>query len=477
MSERREEPPSRCLSVGGTFYSESMFADPDVLPDRTDREMWDARESWAPPLPDAVDLVVETQSMMSILTAQQYVRVDAMRCEALADAAAHGCPLTDVIERSIRLELAAALGITEAAADVLLSRADALVNRYPSVLDSLGGARMTSRHATLLVDAMDVVEPALREGLLAAAVALAESQPVGTFRRRLRTLIDAARVVTLSDRYAEAVKGRRAVLETADDGMGWLHLLIPVVEAHAIHGRATAIAKVLAVHPDETRTLDQLRADIASDLLIDGTTDSLPADARGIRATVAVTVPVLTLLDRTVDDRDRDVEGSGIDQSQHVTATGSRDGYASVEGVGPIPIERAQELCGAAEGWMRVLTHPETGIVLSVGRDQYRPPPALRCLVRWRAETCMAPGCNVPASRCQIDHNIAWEHGGSTALDNLLPFCQGHHTVKHHGRWHIEQLEGTGGAVQWTSPTGRRYRVDPECRTPTFAPTGEPPPL
>ena len=101
----------------------------------------------------------------------------------------------------------------------------------------------------------------------------------------------------------------------------------------------------------ETRTLDQIRADVIADLLIEGRTDLHPAEARGIRATVAVTVPVLALL-----------------ESAHEGAE-----PAVVEGVGPIPVERARELAGGAEGWMRVLTHPETGMVLSVGRDRFAP--------------------------------------------------------------------------------------------------------
>lgn len=166
-----------------------------------------------------------------------------------------------------------------------------------------------------------------------------------------------------------------------------------------------------------------------------------------------VTVPALTLLEAERD------------------AQGPRAGVASVEGIGPIPIKRARQLCGAADGWMRVLTHPETGIVLSVGRDRYRPPASLRRLVRWRAGTCMAPGCGMPASRCHIDHTLAWEHGGTTADTNLAPLCQGHHTIKHHGGWKVDQIPGSGGALQWTSPTGRTYRVNPERRTPTFTPS------
>lgn len=120
---------------------------------------------------------------------------------------------------------------------------------------------------------------------------------------------------------------------------------------------------------------------------------------------------------------------------------------------------------------MRVLTHPETGMVLSVGRTQYRPPPSLRRLIKWRSERCMAPGCGVPAARCEIDHNIAWEHGGPTSLDNHAPLCTGHHTIKHHGGWTVEHLPDQGGALLWTSPTGRRYLVKPERAVPVFRPS------
>ncbi|MET0828173.1 MAG: HNH endonuclease signature motif containing protein, partial [Microbacterium sp.] len=130
-----------------------------------------------------------------------------------------------------------------------------------------------------------------------------------------------------------------------------------------------------------------------------------------------------------------------------------------MEGVGPIPIGRARELCGGDADWMRVLTHPETGMVLSVGRTRYAPPAALRRLVKWRADRCMGPGCGMPASRCEVDHTISWEDGGDTALENLAPLCKGHHQVKHHGGWHLRQIPDSGGAVEWTSPAGRRYQV------------------
>lgn len=384
--------------------------------------------------------------MMSVFAADRVVRVDAMHRQGLAEAEAHGRALVPVVERGIRLELAAALRITEAAADQLLALSEALVHRYPQALASLGRAGMTERHAQALVDELEGASLEVREALIGRAVELAERESVGTFRRRLRKLVAEHEAETLAERHAEALDRRRVAIEYVDDAMAWLHLHIPAVEAQAVFDRATSIAKVLAAEEGEVRTLDQLRADVMCDLLIEGDTMSHPERARGIRASVAVTVPALSLLG--------DTAGAGV------------IGPAVVEGIGPIPLDRARELCGGADGWMRVLTHPETGMVLSVGRDQYRPPPALRRLVRWRADRCMAPGCGIPASRCEIDHSIAWEHGGTTSLWNTAPLCRGHHIVKHHGGWTLRQFEN--GTIEWTSPTGRRYLVEPERRVPVF---------
>ena len=402
-------------------------------------------------VPDALDLVVEVADMMAVFAAQRLVRVDAMRREALEDAARHGRELTDVIERSVRLELAAGLRITEHAAGELIRQAEALVHRYPGVLASLGHAGTTQRHAEVLVEGLDPLEPGVRDALLPQALELAETQPLGTFRRKLRKLIENARSVTLAERHEAAVAGRRCAVEQAGDAMAWVGLFVPAVEAQAIYERATAMAKVIVAREGETRTLDQVRADVMCDLLIEGRTDLHPDEVRGIRATVAVTVPALALL--TGDDADRAAAGSEP---------------AVVEGIGPIPFATARELCGGSDGWMRVLTHPETGAVLSVGRDLYRPPASLRRLVAWRADRCMAPGCGMPASRCEIDHTVAWEDGGTTSLGNLAPICRGHHRVKHHGGWQVRQVPDSGGALEWTSPAGRRYVVEPERKVPVF---------
>jgi len=420
-----------------------MYEDPRVL-------------DW--PHPDPLDVVVDLAGMMATVAAERLQRIDELRQAHLADAEVAGRVLTDVVMRGLRLELAAAMRITEYAAGNLIALAEALVQRYPEVMTAFSDARITERHAEMLVDGLDELEPGLQGDLLGEALALAESQPVGEFRRSLRKLIESARVVTLAERHEAALTHRRVYVEPVGDGMAWTHHLGPEVEATAAYGRATAIAKTILAQEGETRSLDQIRADVMADLLIEGTTTAHPGEARGIRATVVVTVPALSLLQET----DAAVASAGADP-------------ASVEGVGPIPIGRARELCGGDAMWMRVLTHPETGVVLSVGRTQYSPPASLRRLAKWRADRCMGPGCGMPASRCEVDHTIAWEHGGDTALENLAPLCKGHHKVKHHGGWQLKQITESGGAVEWTSPAGRRYVVEPERRVPVFAVSSEGP--
>jgi hypothetical protein len=403
-----------------------------------------------PPVPDDIDLILETDALLSIAAAE---RVAAFRRRALRDAVPFRGATLEIAERSLRLELAAAMRITERAVDRLTFMAEALTDRYPAMLDSLRGARSTVRHAEIFVDLADTVEPHLREQVVEQGVGLAERLPVGAFRAELRKTVDVLRAQTLPERHAQALQDRRIAVEPAGDGMAWFMNLLPTVEAHAAFERATKIAEVMRDQPGETRTLNQLRSDLTADLLIDGRVDTHPDAVQSVQVEVVVTVAALSLLD-----------------DAHAATH-----PAVVEGVGPVPIGQARAMCGGQKDWMRVLTHPETGMILSVGRTKYRPPKPLRRLVTWRAGTCRGPGCRMPAARCQIDHNQAWAQGGGTDVWNLAPFCTGHHTVKHHGGWQVRQLPG--GVIEWTSPTGRVHLVEPERPTPAFVPSNTPAPF
>ncbi|HKT57981.1 MAG TPA: DUF222 domain-containing protein [Microbacterium sp.] len=412
------------------------------------------REEAYHPAPDPLDPILDVDGMLSSMEAHRLHQIDCYRLAAHTRAAQTGHTSPDLVERSVRLELAAAMRTTEHEAAELMVRGQALVHRYPSALDSLGRGRMTRKHAELLVSLLDAVDVELVPDLVQPAVALAEAEPVGVFRRKLRELIERVQAPTIVERHEAAVTKRRVLYEPDVDGMAWLSLYGPAVELKAGYDRITRMGKAILHAPDgdgdtstapDGRTLDQIRADVLGDLLVEGVVASHPDGARGIRAEVVVTVPALSLLD---------------------DECAAKAEPARVEGVGPIPIGRARELCGNSGNWMRILTHPETGMVVSVGRDSYRPPRAIRRLVRWRAGRCLAPGCGQSADRCHIDHNVDWALGGETEVTNLNPLCVGHHVVKHGTEWEVRQL--AGGVMQWTSPNGRVYLVEPERRLPAF---------
>jgi hypothetical protein len=260
----------------------------------------------------------------------------------------------------------------------------------------------------------------------------------------------------VEERHERALDDRSIWIEAERDGMAVLSALLPAVDAQAAFDRATAMAKRLERDPHETRTRAQLRADIVRDLLIDGECASLPEAVRGVRPTVFVTVPALAL-----------AAASGSDEF----------GEAEVDGVGPIDRETAIQLVGAASEWTRIITHPATGLVLSVDRQRYRPPAAITRIARWNHGTCTFPGCRTAAHRCELDHIVDWDRGGSTGVANLQPLCTSHHTIKHATRWRVA-ADG-GGGVTWTSPGGQVATTPPRVpwRVPATEPIGESPPF
>jgi hypothetical protein len=156
-----------------------------------------------------------------------------------------------------------------------------------------------------------------------------------------------------------------------------------------------------------------------------------------IRPTVHVTVPVLTLLGRS-------------------------DAPATLDGYGPIDADTARRLAARAPSFTRILTHPETGVVLSVGRDSYAVPADLKRLVRLRDGTCRFPGCWRRARDCELDHTTPWAEGGQTSHDNLAALCASHHHLKHETEWTVARGTDGNGRLEWTSPAGRTYATVPE---------------
>ncbi|MFK4115943.1 DUF222 domain-containing protein [Microbacterium sp. NPDC006705] len=373
--------------------------------------------------------------------------------------------------RGIAAELAGVFVATDRTLQRRIDEARDLVENYPVTMTAWEAGRIVRGHVRLIQEMGCLVPVADRAEFERVAVERCEGERPNRVRDALRMIAERIHPRTFTERHEEAAAGRGVRVQAGPDGMSDLIATLPTVIADGIVDRLTRQAREIinaraqadapgapdtradanGALPDadttirdgssfieDARTIDQVRADVFSDLLLAGTPALDPTgtgDGNGtlgaIRAHVQVAVSALTLM-------------------------GQDDGPADLAGRSPIDTTTARELAGNATSWDRLLTHPVTGTVLEC--DSYRPTAAMVRLLRARDRHCRFPGCRQPAIRCEIDHTIAASDGGATHVCNLANLCKRHHDVKHHTRWRVQQL--AGGRLIWTSPTGRIYRED-----------------
>jgi hypothetical protein len=389
-----------------------------------------------------------------------------------------------IARRTIVTETACLTRTAERTIDHQLDEARFLISHAPATFAALAAGEISYRHATVLLDQLLSVPDNDQAAFEEKVLPVAKTLTVGRFTDRARRLRERLHPESIVTRTKTALADRHTYWEPARDGMAWLHWYGTAEQTRAACDRITDLAESLqklgdptgsdgtddsatgngdaatgttpiaqpasgttgapfgpgaafgVPQPDTTeppaRTLDQLRADVTAGLLLDGVTPT--GLGAGIRGTVMVTVSVLTLL--------------GLD-----------DEPATLEGYGPISPEAAREIAGHAPSFTRILTHPETGVILSVGKEQYKVTTGIRKVLRVRDETCRFPGCSRPAVKSDIDHTQDWQYDGLTDCDNLAHLCEGHHRLKHLSQWSVAQEPG--GILVWTSPGQRTYRTDP----------------
>lgn len=402
-----------------------------------------------------VDAAVQTRRLEAMHAA---MRVDVINlavdyavrsADAFTAASLSPARRRELARRAVIAELATALRLPDRTMTRLVSEAWTLATELPATLAALRSGSIDEAHARVIVDeTAGVADRAVRERLDGELAARAETITAATLRRVAKRLHESVQAESLAERHERARAERRVELEPARDGMAWLHLHLGAGDALLIRDRLDRVAADVCGEAGETsaasdgRTPDQLRADVARDLLLHGVPpigEAFHVAAATVRPTVHVTVPVLTLL--------------GVD-----------DAPADLEGYGPIDPETARGLAAQAPSFTRLLTHPVSGAVLDVDRTTYRPPADLARWLRVRDETCRFPGCNRRAARCELDHTADWADEGRTAFDNLAHLCPHHHHVKHETSWSVRHLEG--GTLEWRSPAGRRHVTEPAVRIP-----------
>jgi hypothetical protein len=94
------------------------------------------------------------------------------------------------------------------------------------------------------------------------------------------------------------------------------------------------------------------------------------------------------------------------------------------------------------------LTRGRQDEVLELGTKVRTATPAQRRALIARDQTCVIPGCTIPAAWSDAHHVQWWSKNGPTNVSNLAMVCGRHHTEAHAGIWTLEMRDD----IPWIRP-------------------------
>jgi hypothetical protein len=292
---------------------------------------------------------------------------------------------------------------------VLLSEGLLDLSRARVIAD--GTAHLDREEARQVVDVVSEKAPRLTTGQLAAWI------------RRLCVEVDPEQ----AEKRTERAVGQRAVtIEPTTDGTAHIHFWdIPLADAQAVGRRLNA--HMISLRKDgDTRSHDNLRADIALDFLLGADPTN---QGRG-------------LLDMRVD---------------LTTLAAMDEKAAEIPGMGPVVADVARQYADRHRraDWQVTICDDE-GNIVDVITTSRRPTSRISRLVEAAQPVCAFPGCRMPAQDCDLDHLLPAVMGGATSVRNGGPKCRHDHILKDKG-WRHRRVKGKD---YWTSPHGHSYQTE-----------------
>lgn len=319
-------------------------------------------------------------------------------------------------------ELAAALTQTRRAAQTDIELALDLHQRLPEVTAALAEGRIDVAKARVFTQETLTLKAELIPTVVAAVIGHAPELTTGQLRARLKKAVLAADQQAAQTQYEAGLQDRKLVVYPNPDHTATLSLLsVDPVQAVAATRHIHQLALQLKRLPGETRTIDQLKTDIALDLLQGKTTN--------------------TNTNTNTDTNHTDTPHPIVVHISSDTPTGHITGY------GPILTTTAQSTpTGTGTNPITTDCHHTNSRKPTKTQTQH---------VISRYPTCIHPGCRIPATRCDLDHRRPWHQNGKTTCTNLAPLCRHHHQCKTKGGWKLKR--NPDGSHTHTSPLGHTY--------------------
>ncbi len=321
-------------------------------------------------------------------------------------------------------EIRAALTLTRRAAEVELGLAIDLCERLPEVWRALCSGDIDVRRARVIAYGTSHLPLEAAREVVDRVMKAAPGMTTGELGSLIRRLCIDADPEETKARYDRALEERRVHSELNIDGTANLMgLQLPIDRVSVANRRVNAIARGLKTK-QESRSLDQIRADVLLDLLcgVEGKHSSQ-------RGNVDIHVELTTLF--------------GLD-----------DRAGEIPGMGPVIADIARQVVAAQHDGEWSYTVTDQGRPVATGTTRRRPTSSQKRQLEARYRTCVFPGCRMPATDCDLDHRESWAGGGATTTDNLGPLCRHDHILKHAG-WKVHRLPDGGHRI--ASPLGHAY--------------------
>ncbi|MGH3651146.1 MAG: DUF222 domain-containing protein [Acidimicrobiia bacterium] len=327
----------------------------------------------------------------------------------------------------VAVEVAAALTMTRRAAETQLNQAVSLSGRLARVWDSFSQGLIDLAKARVFDQQLGHLPEPTVDAVLDRTLDAAADLTWGQLRARLARCVIEADPDGAKSSLQEGLAERRVVVYPNPDHTANLNIYSGgPQDVAAARAHIETLARSLKTE-GETRSLDQLRADVALDLLKG---HCLCAGSANPGGGVHLNVELATL-------------------------TGLADTPGELAGYGPViaDIARKTALGQVDAPWSYQVT--DNGKVAATGTTSRRPAAPQKRGVYAQYQTCSFVGCRMPAYQCDLDHRRPCSQGGPTHNDNLAPLCRHHHMARHHAPWQLRKLPN--GDHQWTSPLGHTY--------------------
>ncbi len=356
---------------------------------------------------------------------------------------------------AVAAQVAAALHCSVAMGHSYLRYAVAMRDRLPRVGKAFAAGDIDYRAFQTIVFRTDLITDADVLARVDTALAVRLSRCPSLTRGGLAAAVDQVVAAVDADavrRAATAASDRYVDVVADEKGMAWVDGMVLAPEGRALDRRLEELAG--GVCAGDPRTRRQRRA------------DALGALAAGAQRLVC----------RCGSAQCPTAAPAASNVVIHLVAE-----QATVEGAGSVPgvLLGAEGLVPA--GVIAELAASARLVPLRLPADSaephYTPSTKLAEFVRCRDLTCRAPGCDRPASACDLDHTIPYARGGATHPSNLKCLCRLHHLLKTFWGWRDEQLPD--GTVIWRLPDGDTAVTTPGSALlfPSLcAPTGDIPP-